>query len=132
VPWSRLARENPGWSYGRIHGELLVLGLEVAAAIVWEILKDTGIDPTPHRASRTWAQLLRSQPEALLACDFFETLTLSGTRMYVLASARTAAWFAHMQRRVQTCRTPRPRPHLQPATVAAIAIMRSVVGSVMM
>ena len=37
------------------------------------------------RASSTWAQFLRSQAEALLACDFFETITLTGTRMYVLA-----------------------------------------------
>ncbi|MEU1628495.1 integrase core domain-containing protein [Streptomyces sp. NPDC020096] len=35
--------------------------------------------------SSTWADLLRSQADALLACDFFETITLSGTRLYVLA-----------------------------------------------
>ena len=91
----RLARENPGWGYRRIHAELLVLGLQVAAATVWEILKDTGTDPAPQRASSTWAQFLRSQAEALLACDFFETLTLSGTRMYVLAVIE------HAQRRVR-------------------------------
>jgi len=33
----------------------------------------------------TWADFLRSQADALLACDFLETVTLSGARMYVLA-----------------------------------------------
>ena len=81
----RLARENPSWGYRRIHGELLVLGIKVAASTVWEILKQAGIDPAPDRASTTWASFLRSQADALLACDFFETVTLGGTRLFVLA-----------------------------------------------
>ncbi|GAB2817675.1 hypothetical protein GCM10027073_56680 [Streptomyces chlorus] len=79
----RLARENPSWGYRRLHGELLVLGVKVAASTVWEILKEAGIDPAPERASTTWADFLHSQADALLACDFFETVTLSGTRLYV-------------------------------------------------
>lgn len=31
------------------------------------------------------ADFLRSQADALLACDFLETVTLAGARMYVLA-----------------------------------------------
>ena len=73
----RLVRENPGWGYRRVHGELLVLGVKVAASTVWEILQEAGIDPAPERGSATWAGFLRSQAEALLACDFFETVTLS-------------------------------------------------------
>ena len=81
----RLARENPCWGYRRIHGELLVLGVKIAASTVWEILRDAGIDPAPERTSTTWADFLRSQAGALLACDFFETVTLTGARLYVLA-----------------------------------------------
>jgi transposase InsO family protein len=81
----RLARENPCWGYRRIHGELLVLGIKVAASTVWEILRQAGVDPAPDRASATWARFLRSQADALLACDFFETVTLTGARLYVLA-----------------------------------------------
>jgi putative transposase len=81
----RLARENSSWGYRRIHGELLVLGIKIAASTVWEILKEAGVDPAPERTSGSWATFLRSQAEAILAADFFETVTLTGTRMYVLA-----------------------------------------------
>jgi transposase len=81
----RLARENPGWGYRRLHGELLVLGVKVAASTVWEILKEAGVNPAPERAASTWADFLCSQADALLACDFLETVTLTGARMYVFA-----------------------------------------------
>jgi putative transposase len=81
----RLAAENPGWGYRRLHGELVVLGVKVTPSTVWEILKEAGIDPAPERASSTWADFLRSQAHALLACDFLETVTLTGARMYVFA-----------------------------------------------
>jgi transposase InsO family protein len=81
----RLACENPTWGYRRIHGELLVLGVEVAASTVWEILKDAGIEPAPERISSTWAVFLRSQAHAIIAADFFETTTLTGAKLYVLA-----------------------------------------------
>ncbi|MDL4821115.1 integrase core domain-containing protein [Actinomadura opuntiae] len=81
----RLVRENPSWGYRRVHGELLVLGVKVAASTIWEILKDAGVDPAPERSATTWAGFLRSQAKALLACDFLETATLTGARMYVLA-----------------------------------------------
>jgi transposase len=74
----RLARENSSWRYRRIHGELLTLGIKVAASTVWEILKDAGFDPAPERTTESWASLLRSQAEAILAADFLETVTLTG------------------------------------------------------
>src|SRR5438309_518042 len=81
----RLARENPGWGYRRIHGELAGLGVTIAASTVWEILKKAGIDPAPGRSGLTWPQFLRSQAEAILACDFFTADLLDGTQAYVLA-----------------------------------------------
>jgi putative transposase len=44
-----------------------------------------GPAPAPERTSTTWAEFLRPQADALLACDFFETVTLTGARLYVLA-----------------------------------------------
>ncbi|MGH3422344.1 MAG: hypothetical protein ACRDOD_22450, partial [Streptosporangiaceae bacterium] len=79
----RLARENPGWGYRRIHGELAGLGVKVAASTVWEILKKAGIDPAPRRSGPTWSQFLRSQAETILACDFFTADLLDGTQAYV-------------------------------------------------
>ena len=59
--------------------------IKVAASTAWEILSQAGIDPAPERTTATWASFLRSQAGALLACDFFETVTLTGARLYVLA-----------------------------------------------
>jgi transposase InsO family protein len=81
----RLVADNPSWGYRRVHGELLTLGIKVAASTVWEMLREAGIDPAPDRAATTWTQFLRSQAEALLAMDFIETITLTGARMYILA-----------------------------------------------
>jgi hypothetical protein len=76
----RLARENPGWGYRRIHGELASLGAKVAASTVWEILKKAGIDPAPRRSGSAWLQFLRSQAETILACDFSRPTCLTAPR----------------------------------------------------
>ena len=81
----RLARENASWGYRRIHGELAGLGVKVAASTVWEILKKAGINPAPRRTGPPWSQFMRSQAEAILACDFFTADLLDGTQANVLA-----------------------------------------------
>jgi putative transposase len=71
--------------YRRIHGELAGLGVKIAPSTAWEILETNGIDPAPRRTAPTWSQFLRSQAEAILACDFFTADLLSGTQAYALA-----------------------------------------------
>jgi putative transposase len=58
-----------------------VPGVKAAPSAVREILQEAGAGPAPDRSSTTWADFLRSQAAALLACDFFETVTLTGTRI---------------------------------------------------
>lgn len=82
----RMARENPGWGYLRIHGELAGLGIKVAASTVWEMLKTAGVEPSLTRdAGPSWATFLRSQAEAIIACDFVVVDLLDGSKAYVLA-----------------------------------------------
>jgi putative transposase len=64
--------------------ELAGLGVKIAASTIWEILKTNGIDPAPRRTGPAWPQFLRSQAEAILACDFFIVDLLDGTQAHVL------------------------------------------------
>ena len=68
-----------------IHGELAGLGVNIAASTVREILKASGINPGRRQTGPTWPQFLRSQAEAILACDFFTADLPGGTQVYVLA-----------------------------------------------
>src|SRR6266545_307456 len=79
----RLAAENPGWGYKRIHGELTGLGFTLSPSSVWNILRRHGIDPAPHRASVSWREFLRQQAAGILECDFFTVDTLWLRRLYV-------------------------------------------------
>jgi putative transposase len=79
-----MARDNPGWGYRRIHGELAGLGYKLAPSTVWKILKDVGIDPAPRRAGQAWRAFLEAQAKTILATDFFHVDTVLLRRLYVL------------------------------------------------
>jgi hypothetical protein len=81
---ARLARENPGWGYRRIQGELVGLGVKLAASTVWAVLRDEGIEPVPRRLEASWAEFLRQQAASILECDFLTVDTLFLKRFYVL------------------------------------------------
>jgi putative transposase len=80
----RLARENPGWGYRRIQGELVGLGVRLAASTVWAILREAGIQPAPRRLETSWAEFLRQQAASILECDFLTVDALFVKRFYVL------------------------------------------------
>jgi transposase InsO family protein len=79
-----MARDNPGWGYRRIHGELTGLGYKLAPSTVWQILKDAGIDPAPRRSGQTWRAFLAGQATTILAADFFHVDTVLLRRLCVL------------------------------------------------
>jgi transposase InsO family protein len=111
----RLARENRGWGYSRIHGELHKLGLRIGRSTVRDILKRQRVPPAPQRerTGPTWRQFLARHRHQVLACDFLvvESLRLKpiyvlffielGTRRVHLAGGTahpTGAWVAQQAR----------------------------------
>jgi len=78
-----MARDNPGWGYRRIHGELAGLGHKLAPSTVWQILQDAGIDPAPRRSGQSWPAFLKAQAKTILAADFFHVDTVFLRRLYV-------------------------------------------------
>ena len=68
----RMARENSGWGYCRIQGELKALGHRVASTTISGVLKDNGIRPAPERPS-SWRSFLKAHWGEIAGMDFFTT-----------------------------------------------------------
>ncbi|HEX2679692.1 MAG TPA: helix-turn-helix domain-containing protein, partial [Candidatus Dormibacteraeota bacterium] len=80
----RMAKENPGWGYPRIRGELLKLGDTVAATTIRSVLMAADVRPSPRRAGLSWRQFLAAHAQTLVAADFFSVDTIFFKRLYVL------------------------------------------------
>lgn len=87
-----LARENPGWGYLRIKGELRKLGHQLSASSIKRILRSCRMPPAPRRSSLTWAKFLRAQAATIVASDFFTANTVLLHPLYVI-------FFIHLESR---------------------------------
>jgi putative transposase len=92
----RLATENPLWGYRRIHGKLAGLGYQIGASTVWTILHRAGFDPSTRRAGPSWAEFLRAQAHAILACDLFHFDTITLQRLYAFFVVEHATRRVHI------------------------------------
>jgi putative transposase len=71
--------ENPTWGAPRIHGELLMLGFDVAERTISRWMKRAPRDPKP---ARRWLAFLRNHREAIAAMDFFTVPTITFNLLY--------------------------------------------------
>ena len=88
----RMSRENPLWGASRIHGELLMLGFEVAQSTVSKYMLRRGSPP-----SQSWKTFLRNHAEAIAAIDMCVVPTLTFDLLFVFFvldhGRRRLLWF---------------------------------------
>ncbi len=89
------ARES-GLGYRRIQGELVGLGIALAASTVWTILREAGIEPAPRRLDASWGEFLRRQAASIIECDFLTVDTLFFKRLYILFFIELASRRVHL------------------------------------
>jgi transposase InsO family protein len=88
----RMSRENPLWGASRIHGELLMLGFEVAQSTVSKYMARPSKPP-----SQTWKTFLRNHAEAIAAIDMCVIPTLTFDLLFAFLvvghGRRQLLWF---------------------------------------
>src|SRR5262249_8018256 len=72
----RMSKENPKWGASRIHGELLMLGFEVAQSTVSKYMVQGG------SPSQGWKTFFRNHAQAIAAIDLFVVPTLTFERLF--------------------------------------------------
>ena len=85
----RMATANPYWGAPRIHGELLMLGIEISERTVSRLMPKDRKPP-----SQTWKAFLNNHVQDLVSVDFFTVPTVSFRVMFVFVV------LAHHRRRV--------------------------------
>src|SRR6266699_2169085 len=87
----RMSKENPKWGASRIHGELLMLGFEVAQSTVSKYMV-RGRSP-----SQGWKTFFRNHAQAIAAIDLFVVPTLTFERLFAVLvlghGRRQLLWF---------------------------------------
>jgi transposase InsO family protein len=87
----RMSQENPNWGASRIHGELLMLGFEVAQSTVSKYMVQGG------SPSQSWKTFLRNHAQAIAAIDLCVVPTLTFERLLAFLvlghGRRQLLWF---------------------------------------
>ena len=87
----RISKENPRWGASRIHGELLMLGFEVAQSTVSKYMVQ-GEAP-----SQSWKTFFRNHAQAIAAIDLCVVPTLTFERLFAFLvlghGRRQLLWF---------------------------------------
>src|SRR5215472_6760863 len=81
----RMSRENPTWGAPRIHGELLMLGIDVSESTVGRYMIRIG-----RQGSQGWKTFLRNHAAAIASIDLFVVRTFSFKLLYGLVILRHA------------------------------------------
>ena len=79
----RISQDNPLWGAPRVHGELLMLGIEVSQATVANYMMRQRKPP-----SQSWLTFLRDQASGLACVDLFTVPTVTFRILYVLVVLR--------------------------------------------
>jgi transposase InsO family protein len=91
-----MARANPTWGEERIANELLLkLGLAVSPRTIGRYLRPVR-PPRGGRPSQRWVTFVRNHATAVLACDFFTTVTAGFRVLYVFVVLDVGTrWIIH-------------------------------------
>src|SRR5439155_26831591 len=102
----RMARENPGWGYFRIRGELLKVGHRVAATTIRSVLLATGVPPAGRRSQLTWKQFLAAHCRDPGCCRLLQRgcdLLQAALHPYICASGLTPSLDGELHLGLKCC-----------------------------